>query len=150
MSNSRKIVSPAWQTRGCSSTANMVSLSPMAAINDADRARSQPRSCSDHLDRSRIGAQALVRGDERHGLGDRLRDEHPVERVGVNGRKAREPHGVLRGYGKLMKSVCLQGIADRRRVGGEVLAAPRGLDRDLPQARRTVEELMAAVAKEAR
>src|SRR5258706_4672204 len=105
---------------------------------------------SNHLDRSGIGGKAFVRRDQRHGLGDRLRDEHPVERVGVNGRKARELHGVLRRDGKLVKSICLQRITDCRGVGYEILPAPRGLDRDLPQARGAVEELMAPVAEEAR
>src|SRR6185503_9362638 len=81
---------------------------------------------------------------------DRLRDEHAVERVGVNRRKARERDGVLRGDGKLVEPVRIEGVADRRGVGGEILAPARGLDRDLPEAGRAVEELVPAVLEEPR
>ena len=49
----------------------------------------------DDLNRSGIPGEPLVRGDQGHRLDDRLRDQHPIEWVAMQGRQARERDGML-------------------------------------------------------
>ena len=79
-------------------------------------------------------------------LGPRLRDQQPVERIAMDGRKSSDTEGVMELHRKDLEAVLLELFGDEYLgLVGESHAAQTGLDRDLPGARRAEVDLVRSV-----
>src|SRR5579883_895496 len=91
--------------------------------------------------RGRVATHKRIRRQQGDPLDDRLSDQHPIERVPVNRWEIADRNSVLARDRKLVIAVIEQSPAQQSRLDLEIVAAEAALDRNLPKAGGTEQQV---------